>query len=191
MRPGQHHVESGLSRAHRATMMNGYLRCACSASFQDLQLLLQEQRERKPSLLCAAHLPTVMNGRPSCPMQAAGGKLWGLYKWLVAKTDRLCQAPGKRRKRGAPPSCSLLMGHPCAHSHTPSALPFYSWMSTIPQVARLLPWPAFLLLRADEESHHPHTTAWIVSVAHHPPWMLAGAGEHTQCSHSFKSPGSV
>lgn len=78
MRPGQHHVESGLSLAHTARMMNGYLQCACSASFQDLQLLLQEQQGRKPSLLCAAHLLTVMNGSHSCPMQEARGS-YGVF----------------------------------------------------------------------------------------------------------------
>lgn len=49
-------------REHSSTVMNGCLQCACYASFQDLQLSLQEEREVRADLLCTARLLTVTNG---------------------------------------------------------------------------------------------------------------------------------
>lgn len=53
---------------HSSAMMNGCLQCACYASFQDLQPLLQEQREVRADLLRTARLLTVTNGSvfPKC-----------------------------------------------------------------------------------------------------------------------------
>jgi hypothetical protein len=102
VRMGQPHMGRDFSRAHRAKMMSGYLQCACSASFQNLQLWLQKQQGRKPALLCVAHLLTVMNDSPLLPHAGGQEKLWGLCKWLQAKTGRLFQATGRRKKSSLP-----------------------------------------------------------------------------------------
>lgn len=118
-------------------MMNGYLRCACSASFQDLQLLLPEQQGRKPSLLRTAHLLTVTDDSHSCPTQEARGHYGGFV------------GPLGRERKGTPTILLPIDGAPHVHSHTDPRLS--------PSVAGCLPFLAytgcFLAFLPSPQSH--------------------------------------
>lgn len=93
------------------------MQCACSASFQDLQLLLQEQQGGEPSLPWAAHLLTVMNGSHSCPLREARGSSRSLQMVARQKQTGFVRPLGRERK-GMPkqPCPSRWSAH--VHTHT-------------------------------------------------------------------------
>lgn len=85
--------------------MNGYLQCACSAAFQDLQLELQEQQGRKPALLCAAYLLTVINDAllpcpPPCRSahEATGSSEVFTNGWQTRQTSIVRPQGGERKE---------------------------------------------------------------------------------------------
>lgn len=82
-------------------MMNGYLQCACSASFQDLQLLLQEQQGRKPSLLRTAHLLTVTDDPTPAPRRRPVDAM-GSLQMAASQDKQALSGHGEEKEKGHP-----------------------------------------------------------------------------------------
>lgn len=191
---GQHPVESGLCLAPRATVMNGYLQCAGSASFQDLQLLQQEQQEqqgREPSLLRAAHLLTVTNGSRSLPRAGAQGKLCGSLQMAASQGRQALSGHWEEKAKGCPASPVPLDGaHACTRAHT-LALCFYSWTVSVPHVARLLPSLSFFAkepLRRDSFCPPcPTASLRTYGCAAHPAGTQAGVSNTPHRTHTASS----